>query len=80
MKTVSLKLPPALDIALSGIASTRGVSKSFLIREALEQWLRQRGAGTTGQSVGALAADLAGCIDGPGDLSYNPAHLHDFGR
>ncbi len=34
------------------------------------------------QAGSALDAvrDLAGSIHGPGDLSYNKAHLRDFGR
>lgn len=28
----------------------------------------------------ALAGDLAGCVEGPADLSSNPEHLHGFGR
>jgi hypothetical protein len=28
----------------------------------------------------SLAGDLAGCVEGPADLSSNPEHLHGFGR
>jgi hypothetical protein len=28
----------------------------------------------------SLAGDLAGCVEGPADLSSNPDHLRDFGR
>ncbi len=28
----------------------------------------------------SLAGDLAGCVEGPADLSSNPEHLHGFGK
>jgi hypothetical protein len=28
----------------------------------------------------SLAGDLAGCVEGPADLSSNPEHLRGFGR
>ena len=75
MRTVSFKLPVELDTKLSEIARRRHSTRSAVVREALEA-LEALGP----LSVTALAGDLVGSIEGPGDLSTNPAHLADFGK
>jgi predicted transcriptional regulator len=75
MRTVSFKLPIDLDDKLSALARRRRVSRSSLVREALEA------AGASAPlSVTQLAGDLVGSVEGPGDLSSNPEHLADFGK
>ena len=79
MKTLSLKLPDALEARLRASAERRNTSKSALVREALESYL----AGADGSQAGScldLAGDLAGCLEGPGDLSHNPKHMEGYGR
>lgn len=79
MKTVTVKLPDELDAKLEALAAGRGVSKSAALRALLELGLTRthgRGRGT----VGDLARDLEGCMDGPPDLSHNDAHLRGYGR
>jgi len=64
--TTSIRLPPGLIQAIERAAARRGVSRSTLVREALEEHLR-----------GAGSAGLAGLVDrlvtypgsGVGDLS-----------
>ena len=75
MRTVTLKLPPDLDQALTDLAERLHLSRSAVIREAIEAFARDRGA-----SVGSLAADLAGTLDGPRDLSTSPEHMDGYGR
>ncbi len=75
MRTVSFKLPPELDDALNELARRRGSSRSAVVREALQR-LR---AGDR-RSFTALAGDLVGCVEGPGDLSTNPKYMDDFGK
>jgi metal-responsive CopG/Arc/MetJ family transcriptional regulator len=76
MKTVSLKLPPALSIRLDRAAKKRGQTKSEVIRAALEQFLN----GERPTSALELAGDLVGCAKGPGDLSTNPKYMEGFGE
>lgn len=79
MKTLSVKLPKALDAKLKAIAQQRGTSKSAVVRGALEALVARNGGRKAGSALD-LARDLAGCLAGPGDLSVNKGHLKDFGR
>jgi len=79
MKTLSVKLPPALEAKLGAMAATRGVSKSEVIRTALERLVADGRRSRAGSFL-ALAKDLHGCVEGPGDLSYHPRHLRGYGR
>jgi predicted transcriptional regulator len=79
MKTLSLKIPDDLDAKLDAAVSRRGDTKSALIRQALEAFLRE-GRGEAQGSVLDLAADLAGSLEGPPDLSCNEDHLEGYGR
>ena len=79
MHTISLKVPETLAVRLEDTARQRGVSKSALIRDALEVYLQADGAGHP-ESALARAAGLVGMLSGPGDLSVNKDYLRDFGR
>ena len=75
MRTVSFKLPEALDEALSDLARRRKSSRSALVREALEV------LATGGRrSVTAVVDELIGALDGPADLSTNRKHLSGYGK
>ena len=79
MKAISLKLPDTLHARLERLAKTRKQTKSDLVREALEQMLN----GTPpAKPVSALelTSDLAGCLEGPGDLSTNAKYMEGYGR
>ena len=78
MKALSLKLPDALDAKLAAAARRRRTSKSAVVRDALEAFLGAKGV-RSGSALD-LVRDLAGCVEGPGDLSYNKAYLRDLGR
>jgi hypothetical protein len=79
MKTTSLKLPAELDEKLAALAEERKMSKSSLVREALASYM-VGGEQSPGTSFLAYARDLAGCVEGPEDLSSNPDHFRDYGR
>ena len=81
MKPRSLKLTPELEKSLTTYATSRGASASSVVREALEAYLvdAQSADLRKPQSFSARAADLAGCVSGPADLSTNPAHLSTYG-
>jgi metal-responsive CopG/Arc/MetJ family transcriptional regulator len=78
MKTLSLKLPPALGRELEALAQRRSMSKSSLVREALARYLS--GPHATKGSFLERAGKLVGCVEGPPDLSVNAEHLQGFGR
>lgn len=79
MKTLSLKLPDALDAKLTLLARQRQRSKSAVVREAIETLFRGNGTAQAGSFLD-LAKDFAGCLEGPGDLSVNKEYFRDFGR
>lgn len=81
MKPRSLKLSDELEESLTSYATSRGTSASSVVREALEAYLgdAQSAELRQPQSFSARAADLAGCVNGPADLSTNPAHLATYG-
>lgn len=78
MTPISLKMPRRLALEISEAARRRGVSRSALIREALEAFLRAEGADEAGSAL-SMATDLVGSFPGPADLSENPDYLRGFG-
>lgn len=79
MKTVSLKMPEAMDSELEEIARRTGRSKSLVVRMALAEFLPSR-ARAGKRSFLARAADLAGCVSAARDLSTNKRRLEGYGR
>lgn len=80
---ISLKLSDELDQLLSEQAQRTHLSKSELMRRALQAYLRVANGSVSHSepSAGDLLADLIGCCaDAPPDLSTNPAHLAGFGE
>jgi predicted transcriptional regulator len=83
MSVLTCKLPHALDDRLADLAKRRGVSKSVLVREAIEAKVaaeasrpRRRPANlieALGDSVGSIAT-------GKRDLARNKKHLRSYGR
>jgi len=80
MKVRSVKLGPQQREALRAAANAKGITESDVVREALEQYVATQASGAPKQSVAARAADLAGCVTGPSDLSTNRRHLEGSGR
>lgn len=74
MRTISLKIPDDLDRRLAGLAKRQRVSRSHVIRAALEAFRPEQP-----ESFAAAAADLAGCASGPKDLSTASRHMADYG-
>jgi len=79
MKTLSLKLTPALGRELEALAQRRSVSKSSLVREALARYLTSGPQAAKGSFL-ERAGKLAGCVEGPPDLSVSAEHLQGYGR
>jgi Arc/MetJ-type ribon-helix-helix transcriptional regulator len=77
---LTVKLPAALDAELQDRAARTHLSKSELVRRALQAYLQQSAAALTKASAFDHVADLVGsCHGGPADLSSNPNHLAGFG-
>jgi len=78
MKTVSFKLPEDLDARIERAVKRRGGSKSDLVRKAVLKYLpREESAGV---SFLERSGKLAGCVDGPADLSTGSRHLEGYGE
>ncbi|MBI2397257.1 MAG: CopG family transcriptional regulator [Xanthomonadales bacterium] len=81
MNTLSVKLPSDLDEAIAAASALEHISKSTLVRRALEAYLARRDSRAPQASSLDKAGDLVGCFKGgPRDLASNPAHLAGFGR
>ena len=75
MRTVSIKLPEALDDAVTELAAQRQTNRSAVVREALIAYTAQRQ-----RSVTSLVDEIAGGFDGPADLASNPKHMAGYGK
>lgn len=78
MSIVSLKIPERLAAQLEQEAEAKHMSKSGIVREALAMYFASAPAGK--QTIRALAGDLIGCFEGPGDLSTNKKHMAGYGK
>ncbi len=77
MKTISLKIDPALDQWLEEEAKKLGRTKSEIAREALDQ----RRQGLKKQSIHELMQEFCGSIKGgPKDFATHRKYLKGFGR
>ncbi len=81
MNTLTVKLPAELDRDIAEASAHEHISKSALVRRALEAYLAQRKSTTSFVSALDKAGDLVGCFKGgPRDLASNPKHLAGFGK
>ena len=78
MVPVSLKMPAQLAAQVRAAARERGLSKSALIREAIETYLSDHAPPVP--SALDMAADLVGAWEGPPDLSTNRKYMEGFGE
>ena len=79
MKVRSLKLSKELEQALREHARETGVSDSFVMREAIAEYLAAPARSSSVRSAADAAAHLIGSLDGtPRDLSTNPEYLKGF--
>ena len=79
MKTLTLKLPESLLAKLTAAARERGENKSSLVREAIEIFIKGYNNAPRGSCLD-LAKDLAGCVKGPVDLSFNKKRMRGYGQ
>ena len=80
MKIRSIKLTRTQEEALRKAANAKGVSDSFMVREALDAYLAEPARSSSTRSAADAAGHLIGTLDGtPADLSTNPKYLKGFG-
>jgi hypothetical protein len=79
MKTVTFKIDDSLSARVEAAAKERSMSKSDLLRLALELYLGGEAKPFPGSFL-ELAKDFVGCAEGPEDLSTNPDYLEGFGK
>jgi hypothetical protein len=78
MVTISCKISEKLDAELESLARRRRVSKSSIVRQALEGQVKKRGNAHMPRAFD-LVRSLCGSLHGPPDLSTNPRHLEGLG-
>jgi hypothetical protein len=74
MTTISLKISETLLCELESEARRRGVSKSELLRDAVQAKLRRRRSKKQETCLDRMG-DLVGSFHGPSDLSTNRRYL-----
>lgn len=79
MKNVSVKLSNSTYHKMVSIAEKRKITKSDLIRAAIEMILSGQKI-TTKPTAYDLSADLCGSLKAPKDLSTNKDYLEGFGE
>ena len=79
MTNLSLKLPEAVAARLAMVARKRNQSKSAVVRAILDECLTEAESAAQGSCL-EVAADLAGCVAGPRDLSTHKRHLQGYGK
>ena len=77
MPTWTIKLPGQLSERVAQLARKRRVTRSALVREALDRLTTEQGSETF---VDRVAAFVGVAEDLPGDLSSNPRHLKGYGK
>ena len=78
MRTLTFKVLETLGGRIEEAARKRAESKSALVRRAVERLLARESP--LPGSFAELAADFAGSVEGPGDLSTNPRRMKGYGR
>ena len=79
MKTLSVRLPEALNAELSALAKKRGEARSEIARQAIEAFVNGDDVPSE-PSCHDLVRGLAGCAVGPTDLATNKKHRRGYGR
>ena len=79
MTTITCKIPRQLDALLAAEARKKRVSKSQLVREAIQERFKRQKSKQPPRAID-LVRDLCGVIKGgPRDMSSNPKYLEDLG-
>lgn len=80
MERINVRVDDRLKRELEAEAREKGVRPSDIVREVLEEHIKQRAPRQSCLDI-ARRIGLIGCAKGlPGDLSTNLAHFEGFGR
>ena len=79
MNTITLKVPEVLDTQLKSFSKKKGLSKSEIVRIALNEYFSKDGTRSSSSFLDS-AEDLAGSIEASADLSVNKKYLEGYGR
>lgn len=77
MESLTVKLPRQLSARVTRLARRRNVSRSALVREALELLTSDRGAETF---IDRVSEYVGAGDDLPADILTNPKHMKGYGR
>jgi len=77
---MTVRVKKGLKQQLEAEAREKGVSPSEVVRQAIEEHLRQQQPAETCYDVAKRLGIIGVFKDGPSDLSTNPAHMEGFGE
>ena len=83
MSVLTCKLSSALDGRLEDLAKRRGVSKSVLVREAIEAKIAEEAVASHHKPANlteALGDSVGSISSGKRDLARNKKHMEGYGR
>jgi metal-responsive CopG/Arc/MetJ family transcriptional regulator len=80
MERINVRVDPRLKQELEAEAREKGVKPSDIVRQALEEHMRQRTPRETCLDLARRIGILGVYKDAPHDLSTNPEHMEGFGR
>ena len=78
MDTLTLKVPRGLLEQLNMVADQKGLNRSAIIREAIQEYLINVDSNRPG-SFYELSRDVAGSVNAPSDLSTSKHFLDGYG-
>jgi len=80
MERINVRVDPRLKQGLEAEASERGVRRSDVVREALNEHVRRRTPRQSCLDIARRIGFIGAYKDTPPDLSTNPEHMEGFGR
>jgi metal-responsive CopG/Arc/MetJ family transcriptional regulator len=80
MERINVRVDPRLKQELEAEAREKGVSPSDVVRQVLEEHMRQRTPRESCLDLARRIGILGVYKDAPHDLSTNPEHMEGFGR
>ena len=80
MERINVRVDQRLKQELEAEAREKGVSPSDVVRQALEEHMRQRTPRPNCRDLAERLGRLGSAKGLPADLSANPKHMEGFGR
>jgi metal-responsive CopG/Arc/MetJ family transcriptional regulator len=80
MERINVRVEQRLKQQLEAEAREKGVRPSDIVREALEEHIRQRAPRQSCLDIARRIGFIGAYKDAPSDLSTNPEHMEGFGR